>query len=346
MSAANDRRTYRMNPERITHHMRQRGWTAEELAKQADVSVGTISNLLHKQKAVFLSTAVQIQTALGVALLDELLWQDDSTSLPRIDSTQEWNVAEVLTPWITASNQLQFHICRLEHQHLKRRARGKRYELRAMSSADQERCRSLFLRHAEVCAAIGSHPHIIRNLTTYPASDGRAWWVIDEWIEGQTLAEVLAAGPISRELSWRWLLQIAEALEALHLVGIIRRELTPQSILLLDGKVVLTEFELAKLLDGSPSVASDDWPVDDYRAPEAESDDINRQADIYSWGRLAVHLLLGQLPERTRELPELQKLRLSKPIMDLLTRCLAISRRSRPTDFAPVREVVRKLVIP
>lgn len=346
MSAANDRRTYRMNPERITYRMRQRGWTSEELAKRADISVGTLFNLLNKQKSVYLSTAIRIQNALGVAQLDELLWQSDSTSPQRIDSTQEWNVAEVLTPWITASNQLQFHICRLEHQHLKRRARGKQYELRAMSSADQERCRSLFLRHAEVCAAIGSHPHIIRNLTTYPAPDGRAWWVIDEWVEGQTLAEVLAAGAISRELAWSWLLQIAEALEALHLVGIIRRELTPQSILIRDGNVVLTEFELAKLLDGSPSVASDDWPVDDYRAPEAESDDINRQADIYTWGRLAAHFLTGELPERTHEAQALQKLRLPKAITDLLTRCLAVSRRSRPADFAHIQDVVRKLVIP
>lgn len=345
MSAANDRRTYRMNPERITHRMRQRGWTAEELASRADVSVGTIFNLLNKHKAVFLSTAIRIQKALGVEQLDELLWQADSAEPDRIETIQEWNVAEVLTPWITASNQLQFHICRLEHQHLKRRARGKRYELRAMSSADQERCRSLFLRHAEVCAAIRSHPHIIRNLTTYPASDRRAWWVIDEWVEGQTLAELLAAGPISRELSWRWLLQIAEALQALHLVGIIRRELTPQCILVCDGIVVLTEFELAKLLDGSPSVASDDWPVDDYRAPEAESDDINRQADIYTWGRLAVHLLVGELPERTREAQALQKLRLPKAITDLLTRCLAVSRRSRPADFTHIQDVVRKLVI-
>ena len=57
MSAANERRTYRMHPERIACRMRQRGWTSEELAKRADISVGTLFNLLNKQKAVFLSTA-------------------------------------------------------------------------------------------------------------------------------------------------------------------------------------------------------------------------------------------------------------------------------------------------
>ncbi len=344
MSAASESRTVHLDAEIVRDKMRRLGWTAEELARRAGISNGTVSNLLEQQKPVYWRTAAKFQKALRVERLDELLRQSDENAQPRVETIQEWIVDEVLTNWITASNQLQFHICRLKHQHLKRLARGKRYELRAMSSADQERCRALFLRHAEVCAAIGSHPHIIRNLTTYPAPG--AWWVIEEWVEGETLRERMRAGQVLADQALRWLLQIADALHALHTAGIIRRELAPQSILIREerGDVVLTEFELAKLLDGSPTVASDDWPVDPYRAPEAESDDINVQADVYSWGRLATHLLVGKLPDRNKEAKALQQLKLPPSLEQLLIRCVTISRRGRPADLGSILETLRMVV--
>ena len=60
--------------------------------------------------------------------------------------------------------------------------------------------------------------------------------------------------------------QIAEGLKALHAAEIIRRELSPRFVLLRESgieSVVLTDFELGKLFDGSPTVASD-WPSDPY----------------------------------------------------------------------------------
>jgi len=57
------------------------------------------------------------------------------------------------------------------------------------------------------------------------------------------------------------LLDVASGLQALHNSGVVFRELAPTRVLsgAKDGRAVLTDFELAKLMDGSPSVSSE-WP--------------------------------------------------------------------------------------
>ena len=56
--------------------------------------------------------------------------------------------------------------------------------------------------------------------------------------------------------------------------------------------MVLTDFELAKLLDGNPTVAGR-WPDDEYRAPEIGEEGIDERADLYSWGRILVRAIAG-----------------------------------------------------
>lgn len=50
---------------------------------------------------------------------------------------------------------------------------------------------------------------------------------------------------------------------------------------------VLTDFELAKLLDGSSSVSSE-WPEDTYRAPEVDGGWATVQSDLYSLGQVVL----------------------------------------------------------
>lgn len=80
------------------------------------------------------------------------------------------------------------------------------------------------------------------------------WWVIDYWNDGETLETVLQAGALQADAILKILKGIAEGLAVLHSHEIIRRELNPKSILITSesGEAILTEFELAKLLDGSP----------------------------------------------------------------------------------------------
>ena len=98
--------------------------------------------------------------------------------------------------------------------------------------------------------------------------------------------------------------------------------------------------ELAKLLDGSPTVSNDDWPVDPYRAPEAGSDDVDHRADIYSWARITMQRLLGELPPEGDATTPLKAAKLPKQVETLLSKCVAVSRRARPDNLADVINVL------
>src|SRR5438132_13551417 len=84
-----------------------------------------------------------------------------------------------------------------------------------------------FEREAEVLASL-NHPHIagIYDVSDF---DGSRFLVL-ELIEGETLADRIAGGPMSMNESLAIAKQIAEALEAAHEKGIIHRDLKPANI--------------------------------------------------------------------------------------------------------------------
>jgi serine/threonine-protein kinase len=130
--------------------------------------------------------------------------------------------------------------------------------------------------------------------------NNQAWWVVDEWVDGETVAERLDEGELAPGETARILTELAPALHCLYEYGIVRRDLSPDDILLREGDnaVVLTDLELAKVLEGRPTVAPADWWERDnpLRAPEIGSpDDTDARVDLYSWGRLFLRLLGGRL---------------------------------------------------
>lgn len=342
MAAKRQNREFELDGNRVAELMRQKGWTIEDLAAKAILSPRTISSVLNGTRPCNQKTGHKICVALKVDNIEELLPQSDQSHDDK-SQIHEWFLEQPLTKnWITASNQLQFRIWKLKHEHLSKYARGKCYDLEGMASAERERCQTLLLRHAEVCTRIGHHAHIINNLTTCEAPSRDRWWVVDEWVEGSTLSESLNSTKFSTVETQKVLRQIADGLNAFHRHGIARRELSPQTILIRqeDGNVVLTEFELAKLLDGSPTVSSSDWPVDPYRAPEATTDEIGRQADIYSWGRIAIQMLLGELPEKGAEQKNVATAKSPKKVETMLLKCVSVNWRSRPKNFDAVLKVL------
>ena len=75
-----------------------------------------------------------------------------------------------------------------------------------------------------------------------------------ELVEGETLAERLAKGPLPVEEALEIARQIAEALEAAHERGIVHRDLKPANVKLTpEGKVKVLDFGLAKALVGEVS---------------------------------------------------------------------------------------------
>src|SRR6476660_5677056 len=109
-----------------------------------------------------------------------------------------------------------------------------------------------FHREAQVLASL-NHPHVG---AIYGFEDsGETHALVMELVEGDTLADRIARGPIPIDEALPLAKQIAEALEAAHEQGIIHRDLKPANIKVRDdGAVKVLDFGLAKLSD--PTAAS------------------------------------------------------------------------------------------
>jgi serine/threonine protein kinase len=117
-------------------------------------------------------------------------------------------------------------------------------------ASDPERL-ARFQREAQLLASL-NHPNIAHVYGLERTDSGHA--LVMELVEGPTLADRLAEGPIPVDEALPCARQIAEALEAAHEQGIIHRDLKPANIKLRpDGVVKVLDFGLAKAL--SPAEA-------------------------------------------------------------------------------------------
>ena len=108
-----------------------------------------------------------------------------------------------------------------------------------------------FEREAKVLASL-NHPNI-GHIYGLEEAEGQKALVL-ELVEGPTLADRIAQGPIPLDEALPIAKQIAEALEAAHEAGVIHRDLKPANIKVReDGTVKVLDFGLAKALDTSPT---------------------------------------------------------------------------------------------
>jgi Tol biopolymer transport system component len=172
---------------------------------------------------------------------------------------------------------------------------------------DQERL-ARFQREAKTLALL-NHPNIGGIYGLEEASGVTA--LVLELVEGSTLADRIARGPIPLDEALPLAKQIAEALEAAHEQGIVHRDLKPANIKVReDGTVKVLDFGLAKALEGelpaadmsmSPtlSVAGTRMGVilgtAAYMAPEqARGKTVDRRADIWAFGCVLYEMLAGR----------------------------------------------------
>src|SRR4029453_3338788 len=103
-----------------------------------------------------------------------------------------------------------------------------------------------FQREAEVLASL-NHPNIAQVYGLEDVNGGKA--LVMELVEGPTLADRIAQGPIPLDDEWLIARQVSEAREAAHEQGIIHRDLKPANVKLTpDDRVKVLDFGLAKLL--------------------------------------------------------------------------------------------------
>lgn len=329
--------TVALDPAKILRLMANRGLSKFSLAAAAEIERNTLNRALNRD-GVSPQTAKAIADALEV-IVEQLLPGDTATGKEhrfQLPPTNEWEPVEQPGPWLTASNGLQFRVCRMQHRELPEwTGRGKFYDLLGVPTDEQTKHNEYLLRHARVTNQIEDSPHIAKSLSVNPISNQTAWWVIDQWIGATTLADRLGSDSAwSREALPRLMREIALGLKALHQAGIVFRELAPSHVLLAesDGRVVLTDFELAKLLNGRPTVSAT-WPDDPYRAPEIDSGAATIAADLFSWARVLIRASTGELPAAVDDTTTLTSARIPLAVRRVVASCLSLNATQRPQSI-------------
>ncbi|HMM96556.1 serine/threonine-protein kinase [Phycicoccus sp.] len=143
-----------------------------------------------------------------------------------------------------------------------------------------------------------SHPNIA-SLYDYGEEDTLAFLVM-ELVEGEPLSEVVRReGPLPTEQVRGIVAQAALALGAAHEAGVVHRDVKPANILLTpDGVVKLTDFGIARAVDGSAHTQTGEIVgTPHYLSPEqALGEPATGASDLYALGIVAHEMLTGRRP--------------------------------------------------
>src|SRR5688572_808317 len=195
-----------------------------------------------------------------------------------------------------------------------------------------------------------NHPNIVR---VYDADvDGASYYLVSEWLEGQSLRDELRRGPMPLRRLLDLAVQIADGLAAAHANGIVHRDIKPENIMLArDGTARIVDFGLSRSDPRAPGMATSigqaatvtasieglsGTPA--YMSPEqARGTPGDFRTDQYSFGALVYEMATGThafrrdtmadtlaavLHDEPRPIAE-QNPRIPAPVRWTIERCLA-----------------------
>lgn len=163
------------------------------------------------------------------------------------------------------------------------------------------------LRQEARAASTLNHPNIV---TIYEIGTSHGIdFIAQEFVRGQTLRQLLAAGPIGLPTVLDIGAQVASALAAAHSAGIVHRDIKPENIMLrADGLVKVLDFGLARFLKQPSAVPSTSEHVSlttpgfvmgtvKYMSPEqARGLPVDARSDIFSLGVVLYEMIAGSAP--------------------------------------------------
>ncbi len=180
------------------------------------------------------------------------------------------------------------------------RRRGKRFVLKCLQADYRHEAGAVEMLLKEFTLGYNlSHPNIVQTVGLEEI-DSLGPAIVLEWIDGETLADALAGGHVSRGQGRRIMQLLAEAVDYLHAAQLTHRDIKPTNIMITRGSGV------AKLIDFGFSDSADYLVLktpagtDCYAAPEQHGDDADTRADAYALGRVAQEIGIATGDRRLR----------------------------------------------
>ncbi|MEH2331743.1 protein kinase domain-containing protein [Nostoc sp.] len=162
-----------------------------------------------------------------------------------------------------------------------------------------------FEREAATLEYLGESSHQIPKLYAYFSENGQ-FYLVQEWIHGQTLTKIVEAKGFESETAVRQiLLSLLSVLDYVHSKGIIHRDIKPDNIILrsVDGNPVLIDFgavkETIRSVVNTPGYPTRSLVIGTpgYMPSEQAVGRPVYATDIYSLGLTALYLLTGKHPQ-------------------------------------------------
>ena len=217
-----------------------------------------------------------------------------------------------------------------------------------------------FRREAIAVAGL-THPNIVAVHDVF--EDGGRQAVVMQLVDGKSLRQLLDVQTrLSPELTIHIGTCVAAALDAAHHAGFVHRDVKPGNILVTpDGRVLLTDFGIAKGLDTSDDDLTSDnvmMGTAKYLSPEqVRGRKLNGRADLYSLGLVLYECLAGRVPflgetdadtalaRLQRDPTDLGRLRPTIPrgLVNLIHRLLSRNPNHRPSTGAELRTELQRI---
>ena len=239
-----------------------------------------------------------------------------------------------------------------------------------------QQMRTTVLREARLASAI-EHPNVCAIYEVGEAGD--EGYIVMQYVPGQSLDQLIAAGPARPQLVLSVGIQIADGLQAAHALGIFHRDLKPQNVMLTDGGLVkILDFGLARRLrpedsgfdPSKPALAKDASMAATYTArggtirymaPEQfVTGQSSVQSDVWALGVILYELTSGRHPFSRPDAEDFQAIRaiqfsdpqdlsgivpgVSVELKSVIATCLEKNPASRYTSAAEVREALKTIM--
>lgn len=219
-----------------------------------------------------------------------------------------------------------------------------------------------FLREIDHASRI-NHPSIVRYLGWGSSPHGGPY-VVQQWISGTPLAN---HGDVSVKQFTIWMLEICNALQAVHRFGVVHGDLTPTNVLVQEsGQIMITDFGFSRRSEADPQESKPGQPETEapiggtlgFAAPEQIHDafgEICPRTDIYALGGLAFWYLTKRAPHdwgsvaaslsstlssQDVELAGIEPDRATGPLVALAAVCLRKAISQRPSEIGPLQALL------